>query len=558
MQVGMKLRLRYLRLSQVALLGLALIGCDNAKPQRIAADKEVAEADVSSAEQSVLPTPPTEQKEVRPTETQQIVSTVNTQQVDGPSSQGVEESSVTRVINQTDFTNSTFMTLRPPQSDQPQDLVVFLGQVDSALRDLIIAGSNNIVDSETFTQSGMRLGRMKLEAGEKLSQLPAATDEHRKTGTIAQLVALSHMSGLKDVESAKKLEKLASSLMQSSDPDLAHQGHVVSLGFRLQELQNGISTDPEKLLAELKGLFQRPKDSGFPEMMILQQAQQVLTQMGFDEAADKIDGIVVDKYMDAADVQLSMAAWGIAAAKSQAFANYNAALQDVYNGKMDDPTLFLGAVRGLYQELPNTTTLIQFASAATDIEYRGGVDVASALGDFVREQLSTHPVSAYTEGIVASLDAQQRRLSIRGREVKLQGLVDLEGKPLDWTAYRGKVVLLDFWATWCTPCLREIPNIRKVYEDQHSQGFEVIGINMDDDLNPVRQYLASNPLPWKTMSSADPSALGFKSEIAQELGITAIPFLVLIDTQGKVAGIHVRGDRLGPSVATMLNPLLSN
>ncbi len=95
------------------------------------------------------------------------------------------------------------------------------------------------------------------------------------------------------------------------------------------------------------------------------------------------------------------------------------------------------------------------------------------------------------------------------------------------------------------PCLKELPNIRQVYSTYSDKGFEVLSINMDDDLTPVRQYLSSNPLPWKTVCSSDASALGFKSEIAQRLGITAIPFLVLVDADGKVAAVHVRGDRLG-------------
>ncbi len=537
--------------SAVAIFLVVLItGCDQSQQAKIVTDKGT---DGSHDRTSPPPIQTLEQAiggEILPPEPAEVGKT--------PVLQTAADSGVARVIDQSDIANSAFMTLRPPQSKQPSELVAFLSQLDSALRDLIIAGTNNIVDSDTFTSAGMRLGRMKLEAGEQLAQSPEASEEQRKAATIAQLVALSHMSGLKDVEAAKQLEKLASVLMQSSDADLAHQGRVVLLGFRLQDLQNGVNADPEKLLAEMDGLFKRPQDSGFPEMMILQQAQQVLTQMGFEDAANKVDQIVVDKYMDVADVQLSMAAWGIAAANSQAFANYNAALQDVYTGKITEPALFLGAARGLYQDLPKATTLLQFANSATDLEYRGTVEIASELGAYVREQLKSLPAGPYADGIASSLDAQQRRLSIRGKQLNLDGLVDLDGKPLDWPSYRGKVVLLDFWATWCTPCLREIPNIRNVYESQNASGFEVLGINMDDNLTPVRQYLGSNPLPWKTAHSADPGALGFKSAIAQELGITAIPFLVLVDSDGKVAAIHVRGDRLAPTVQALLGPTLSN
>jgi thiol-disulfide isomerase/thioredoxin len=463
-----------------------------------------------------------------------------------------------RVINQADLMNRAFMTLKPPQSDQPADLVAFLSEIDLALRDLIVAGTNNIVDSETFTSSGMRLGEMKFAAGERLVQMPNATDEHRKIGTLSQLVALSHMSGLKDVDSAKKLEKFASSLLQSSDPDLAHQGRVVLLGFRLQDLQNGRTSEPTQLLADLDGLFERPSDAGFPEMMVLQQSQQVLSEMGFAEAAAKIDALIVAKFLDSADLQLSMAAWGIAASKSQAFQNYNAALQDVYSGKEKQPQMLLAAARGLYSEFPNAVTLLQFVKLSTDLEFRGLVSLAEELSLFVKQQLTSHPNSPFLAGIQEGLGTQERRLGVRGQAVPLDGLVDVDGLPLDLSAYKGKVVLINFWATWCLRCREELPYIREAYSSFSDKGFDVLSINMDDDLAPVRQFLSSNQFPWKNGCSADPNAMGFKSAIAQKLGISAIPFVLIIDAEGKVAAIHVRGDRIAPTIRAMLSPGLSN
>ncbi|OYW16922.1 MAG: hypothetical protein B7Z54_09160, partial [Sphingobacteriales bacterium 12-47-4] len=105
---------------------------------------------------------------------------------------------------------------------------------------------------------------------------------------------------------------------------------------------------------------------------------------------------------------------------------------------------------------------------------------------------------------------------------------DPNGKPVSLSSFRGSYVLVDFWATWCMPCLKELPNIRKAKEEFGSNGFEVLSINMDEDLPEARKFLASNPLPWETFHSSDLSALGFKSAIAKRLGINAIPFLVLV------------------------------
>jgi len=343
----------------------------------------------------------------------------------------VEAASATDSTDKVVLSDRTFMTLKPVKSDRPSDLVAHLNDVDVALRDLILAGANKIVGADTFNSSGMRLGHMKLTTGEKLSSLPDATDEQRKLGTVSQLVALSHMSGLKDIESAKKLEKFARTLLQSSDPDLAHQGRVVLLGFRLQDLQNGNVSEPTQLLAELEGLFQRPSDAGFPEMMVLQQAQTVLSEMGFAAAANNIDQLVISKFMDSADTQLSSTAWSLAIANSQSFRNYNAAMQDIYEGKEKEPQMLLGAVRGLYEELPNPTTLLQLVNLSTDLEYRGLVNIASELSAFIKAKVASLQNSTYVEALAGALDSQDRSLGIRGQSLELAELVDLDGNTPD-------------------------------------------------------------------------------------------------------------------------------
>ena len=140
---------------------------------------------------------------------------------------------------------------------------------------------------------------------------------------------------------------------------------------------------------------------------------------------------------------------------------------------------------------------------------------------------------------------------VENREPRLGKLVpnftatDLEGKPISLEDYRGKVVLLDFWAVWCGPCIAEMPNVKKVYDMYKAEGFDIIGISLDTDENKLRDYLKENDIPWRQVFSGK----GWQSPIAQQYGIRAIPAPWLLDRDGKLISQEARGDKLEQLVA---------
>lgn len=127
---------------------------------------------------------------------------------------------------------------------------------------------------------------------------------------------------------------------------------------------------------------------------------------------------------------------------------------------------------------------------------------------------------------------------------------DLDGKPVSPRDYQGKVLLLDFWATWCGPCMAELPKLLELYGECHDQGFEIIGISLDR--STARDKLAAavreRGMTWRQVCDGR----AWKGEVPGLYDVQAIPFTVLIGKNGKVIGTGLRGRKLAEAVKEAL------
>ena len=115
---------------------------------------------------------------------------------------------------------------------------------------------------------------------------------------------------------------------------------------------------------------------------------------------------------------------------------------------------------------------------------------------------------------------------------------DPDGNERRLSDLRGKVVLLDFWASWCGPCRRENPNVVRAYANYKDQGFEVFSVSLDSDANRWRKAIEQDQLTWPNHVS---DLQGWRNGAAREYGISSIPHTMLIDRDGAILATHLRG-----------------
>jgi len=143
-----------------------------------------------------------------------------------------------------------------------------------------------------------------------------------------------------------------------------------------------------------------------------------------------------------------------------------------------------------------------------------------------------------------SFAGTMRRLSLPGKPMEITGTLLKTGKPFDQKSLVGKVVLVDFWATWCGPCVAEIPNVLEQYEKYHDKGFEVVGVSLDQDRDALEKFVAEQKIPWPILFEQSEGD-GWQHPLATFYGISGIPTVILIGRDGNVITLDARGEKLG-------------
>jgi thiol-disulfide isomerase/thioredoxin len=148
--------------------------------------------------------------------------------------------------------------------------------------------------------------------------------------------------------------------------------------------------------------------------------------------------------------------------------------------------------------------------------------------------------------MAAKFDGVLRRLDLPGNPIEITGTL-LDGTPFNQASLEGQVVLVDFWATWCGPCIAELPNVLEQYKKYHARGFEVIGISLDEDKKALVDFVNERKIPWPILFEQSEGS-GWNHPMATKYGISGIPTVILVGRDGRVVSLDVRGEKLGQAL----------
>lgn len=172
------------------------------------------------------------------------------------------------------------------------------------------------------------------------------------------------------------------------------------------------------------------------------------------------------------------------------------------------------------------------------------LEVLKIVSEAFKKKFPDSPMSATMENQVYQIEAAyNEHLAIKSgsRKAPEITLKTPEGKILSLSSLKGKIVLIDFWASWCGPCRKENPNVVRLYNQYKDKGFTIYSVSLDEDAEAWKKAIVADGLIWPNHVS---DLLGWKTPMTKVYGFNSIPHTVLIDREGNIIGTGLRGESL--------------
>jgi thiol-disulfide isomerase/thioredoxin len=173
-------------------------------------------------------------------------------------------------------------------------------------------------------------------------------------------------------------------------------------------------------------------------------------------------------------------------------------------------------------------------------------ELSARLEKIATETMNNPMVDQIKQGLAAEkaqkaeMDAAEAKMKqLENKPMEVKGKT-VDGKDFSTAAWKGKVVLVDFWATWCGPCVAELPRVQKIYTDYHAKGLEILGVSNDFDAKALTDFTAKEKMPWPQLFDATAAAGHQWNPVTLGYGINGIPTMFLIDKKGVCRSVDAR------------------
>jgi peroxiredoxin len=339
-----------------------------------------------------------------------------------------------------------------------------------------------------------------VKAAERIREAKA-DDKTTVAALKAELEALTMLKRLGEDGAEEKFDAFTASLKNDKRPAVANLLKLQALAQKFDKLDRTDAKDVAAFAADVKA-YARTAEADIQLAYLAQAATVLLDQSGQPEESAAVGRELIEKL-----------------------------------SRSKTPDVIMAAAR-------------LTATVGQNLESQGQERQAAKLYREISERLAKSDHEALHQ-VAEQLEVLARKLDLVGQPMPISGKL-VDGGNFDISQFKGKVVLVDFWATWCRPCMEEMPNVKDVYEKYHERGFEVVGISLDNERDDLTKCIEEKHIPWPILFEGGEETSGWDHPLAKKYEVTGIPRAVLVDREGKVVTLSARGERLAELVDELI------